>query len=448
MRGSPIIYDGLWRCLCPGFAKLARRRAVVVDSPWPTTRLAAARHGYVALRGRRLMTSESWAEPAAISGDSTTTMTTTTHDTTMATTTHDTTAALAHNLSSSLDGVPPHKPLLAPTPPTKEMLRQSSLDDIVNALLTMRQPEGWDSHGKDIDRHGRILLLVRHLIIDRRQQPNLFMYESIMDAMADPQGSVKGIRKLFEDMASRNLKPTSDLCQSALAALTNHPDYVLRQDVVDTMKEYWFPVDTVAKQNLVLGLLRDEQYELAYLRLTEMMDQKVCIDLWVYDVFVVVLGKLCFLDEMLLLLYRRKSLVREDKDMTSLLYYALDVCSQAFHHAGTVFAWNSLVRTSLLPPSDGVVENVLATAARHGDTALATEALDKISQRTRLLAHHFESAVEAFSVQGDMDGAFRTLAVMKKNGIPVVRATTRAVHEALARYPKLIRDAQQSLRDL
>ncbi|KAG6018203.1 hypothetical protein E4U41_004011 [Claviceps citrina] len=424
MRPSPLFCDGLWSCLCPAFDPLALRQAgrlagrpgvAVINNSSRRLARHVARRGTVHAAGRRMMT------------------TLTTHPT---------------HARPETSGFPTRERLLAPTPPTDETLRRASLDDIVAALLTMRQRDGWNCHGKEIDRHSRILLLVRHLLSERGRPPSLFVYECVMDAMIDPQGSVKGMRKLLEDMASQNLKPTAELCQSALAALAVHPDYVLRQEILDTMHQYWFPIDTRAKQSVVLGLLRDEQYELAYLRLTEMMDQKAVIDLWVYDIFIMVFGKLGFIDEMLLLLYRRKSLVSEDRDMAGLLYYALDVCSQAFHYPGTVFAWNCLVRTSLVQPSDGVVENVLATAARHGDTALATEALDKIVQRTRLLAYHYEAVAEAFAADGDMAGAFHTLCVMHKNGIHVSRGITRAVHEALGRHPTLVPYAEQSLRSL
>lgn len=318
----------------------------------------------------------------------------------------------------------------------------------MSALLTMRQPRGWHFHGQEIDRHSRIILLVRHVLSERGQRPSPFIYECIMDAMVDPQGSAKGIRKLLDDMASQNIKPTSDMCQSALAALANHPDYALRQEILGIMQEFWFTIDTRAKQSVLLGLLRDEQYELAYLRLTELMDKKARIDIWVYDIFIMVFGKLGFIDEMLLLLFRRKSLESEGKALSSILYYVLDVASQAFHYPGTMFAWNSVVRTSLFQPSDGIAENVLATAARHGDATLATEALDKISQRTRLLAYHYEAVVEALAANGDVAGALRTLCIMKRNGIRIARGNTRAVHEALRRHPTLIPDAEQGLRGL
>ncbi|PNY29859.1 Uncharacterized protein TCAP_00228 [Tolypocladium capitatum] len=312
----------------------------------------------------------------------------------------------------------------------------------------MRDPRGWSFHGQDIDRHGRIIQLAGHLLAARGQPPNPFTYECLMDAMVDPQGSANGVRKLLDDMNSQNMTPTATMCQSALAALVNHPDYTLRQEILSVMQEFWFTIDTPAKQSVVLGLLRDEQYELAYARLTEMVEQEVRIEPWVYDIFITVFGKLGFLDEMLLLLHRRRNVDASDDGMTSLLYYALDVCSQAFHHSGTVLAWNAVVRNSLLQPSDGIVENVLATAARYGDAALATEALERISQRTRVLAYHYEAVAEAFARSGDVAGAFHILSIMKQNGIMIVRGNTRAMHEALKRSPKLIKEAETALRSL
>jgi hypothetical protein len=349
------------------------------------------------------------------------------------------------------NGVPREERLLTPLPPSEETLRNASVEEIVAALVTIRDGRGWSFHGQEIDRHERIVQLVKHLISARDQTPSPFLYECMMDAMTDPRGSAKGIRKLLDDVASQNMKPTAAMCHSALAALCNHPDYALRQEILDTMQEFWFTVDSPAKQSVILGLLRDGQYELAYARLTKMIEQKAHVDIWVYDIFIMVFGKLGFLDEMMLLLHRRKSLGGEDKatpSMPSILYYALDVCSLAFHYPGTLFAWNSVVRNSLLQPADGIVENVLATAARHGDASLATEALDMISQRTRVLAYHYEAVVEAFTAAGDMAGAFRTLCIMKKNGIRIVRRNTRAVYDSLRRHPKLIRDAESVLRTM
>ncbi|GAO15767.1 hypothetical protein UVI_02043090 [Ustilaginoidea virens] len=330
----------------------------------------------------------------------------------------------------------------------------------------MRDPRGWHFHGHDIDRHGRIVQLVTHLLSRRGHPPGPFVYECMMDAMADPQGSVRGIRKLLDEMQAQNMTPTATLCRSALAALANHPDYHLRQEMLNTMHDFWFTVDAPVRQSVLLGLLRDEQYELAYLRLTEMAEQDAPVDLWVYDIFIMVFGKLRFIDEMMLLLHQRSKAGNRDRDrdrggggggggdgdgdgaINSVLYYALDVCSQAFHYPGTLFAWNSMVRSSLFQPSDGIVENVLATAARHGDASLATEALDMLSRRTRVLAHHYEAVAEAFAATGDVAGAFRILCIMKHNGIRIGRASTTAVSDVLRRRPELIPEAEEALRGM
>lgn len=351
-----------------------------------------------------------------------------------------------------------------PSPPTEETLAQASVDDIVAALDTIRDARGWTFLGQDIDKHGRIMQLVEHLVCRRDQQPlSPFIYECLMDAMADPQGSVTAIRKLLDDMAAHNVKPTEQICQSALVALTNHPDYALRHEVLDMMKDYWFHVDARAQQNVVLGLLRDEQYELAHLRLTKLLEEYPLVDHWVLDVFIVVFGQLGFLDEMLQLLYWRESTTAaggggggkdkdkdRGKDMSGLVYYALDVCSQAFHHPGTMFAWNRAVRGGggLKAVSDGTAGNVLATAARHGDATLATEALDVLSRQTRVRGHDYEAVVEAFAKGGDVAGAMGILGIMGENGLRVGRASTRAVVEALRRQPELAGEAEAALRRL
>lgn len=427
MRGNQLIYDGLWRCLCPAVNGRALRRAVSLKTP-------------LVIQPARIRPTVACARLNQTRCGSTT-----------STNIDNETAvprAAAATTTQTKNEVPREERLLTPTPPTEGTLRNASVDDIVAALVTIRDARGWSFHGQEIDRHARIIQLVKHLLSARDQTPSPFIYECMMDAMVDPQGSVKGIRKLLDDMASLKMKPTAAMCHSALAALANHPDYALREEILDTMQEFWFTIDTPAKQSVILGLLRDEQYELAYARLAEMIEQKARIDIWVYDIFIMVFGKLGFVEEMMLLLYRRKNMESEDQAISSILYYALDVCSQAFYLPGTQFAWNSVVRNSLFQPADGIVENVLATAARHGDASLATEALDMISQRTRVLAYHYEAVAEAFAATGDMAGAFRILCIMKKNGIRIVRGNTRAVYEALRRHPKMIADAESALRTM
>jgi hypothetical protein len=339
--------------------------------------------------------------------------------------------------------------LLASAAPSEETLKASTAEEISAALASLREAKNWTpTNSQEIDQHLRIVQLVQHLLQIENQPITPFIYECLMDAMAHRRGSVDGIRRLLDDMVEQGMKPTSELCNGALRALMNHPDYILRQEILNIMQEYWFTIDTPVKQTVIVGMLRDEQYELAYARLTEMIEQGARIDPWVYDIFILVFGKLRFLDEMLQLLYRRKNMGGStDPVVTSLTYYALDVCSQAYHHAGTLFGWLSVVQNHLVRPSDGIIENVLGTAARNADAQLATEALDMASERTRAQTHHYEAVVEAFAGSGDLTAAIRTLCIMRDNGIRISRGHTRTIHTALTSRPELLEGAEGVVRE-
>lgn len=351
--------------------------------------------------------------------------------------------ARERQLSKGLDEV-----LLAPTAPTERTLEGIATEELITALKKMRDPDGYSVHGQEFDRHGRILQLVDHLVKMRSLRPDIFVYECVMDAMIDPQGSVDGIRTLFRHMDRDNILPSETICRSALAALAVHPDYALRQQVLDTMKERWFSVDVAADQSVMLGMLRDGQYEMAYDRLMDRLERGERIDLWTYDIFVMVFGHEGFLDEMMQLLYRRKHAKGSDPVAMSLTYYALDLCSSASHYQGTTFAWNSVVRNGLLKPSDGILENVLATAAREGDVDLATEVHGMISARSRVQIHHYEALIEAFARDENIAGALRILCIMEQSGLTVFRENTRAVYEALRQNKKLITNAEAVVRDM
>lgn len=434
MRRGHLLFDGLWRCLCPSVSRKSLRRAIDAPLPMPREALRRPTKQQRCLMSPTLVHTRSYGTDALDCG--------VTRSSAGVGAAPQATPEKKLSRGSTLE-----ERILAPTPPTEDTLLSTPEEDIVNCLISIRDPKGWSIHGSDIDRHARILQLVTHIVRARGRAVNPFVYECMMDAMADPEGSVHGIRRLLHDMAEGGMKPTAAICRAALDALMIHPDYMLRQEMLDTMQEYWFAIDMRVRQAVVVGLLRDEQYELAHARLTELLEQGARIEPWVYDVFVLVYGQLGFLDEMLQLLYRRRAEKANDT-ASSLVFYALDVCSRAFHYEGTAYAWNAVVRSSLLRPSDGVVEGVLGTAARHGDAQLATEALHMLSSRTRVQGHHYEAAAEAFARGGDVAAALRTLCIMTQSGHFVSRSSTRALCQVMKRDPSLVGAASSALHQL
>jgi hypothetical protein len=421
MSRPPSANGGLCRCLCSAF-KETTRRATVKPSAAAFTQIRA-RPSKPILQPRwsqrRLLGT---ATAVSVSGDIPP----------LTTTKEDDRQAL--------------EAILAPRPPTEKQLEKVPTATINDALALIRDPEGSKLPKGDIDRHQRILQLVEYLIQNRKVRLSSFIYECMMDAMADPQGSASGVHSLFWDMENEGIQPTETICKSALVALAVHPDYTLREQVISIMQEHWFSRDQCANEHILLGLLRDKQYELAYGKLFQMVESKVHVTLWVFDIFILVFGQQGFLDEMLQLFLRRKHAKGSDAAISNLLYFILDTCSQVFHYQGTVFAWNSAFRTGDLQAPDGVLENVLATAAKQGDVDLATEVYGIISSRRKVQIHHYEALAEAFMNDGNMASTLSIFNIMHRDGVPLSRGGTRGLVQLLLKDASLISELEAAVR--
>lgn len=420
MRQPQLLYDGLWRCLCPSFNEAALPRALNASlaRPRPPNR------PFNAVMQRRRIGTESHSDYPPDKGQSLADF-----------------FRLAETQIKKAETKDDYLKILGLKKPN---LTTVSADDILKALRYIRD----GNYYKIPDAHDRIVQFVNFIILKRGYKPDAFLYECMMDAMADPKGSAAGVRKLLTDMAEQGIAPTADVCYGALAALAVHPDYMLRETVVSLMKTYWHEMTTAAKQDIAVGALRDGQHELALAKFTEMHEAREKMDLWVYDVFVVEFGRAGYLDEMLQLLRQRKHAKGTDGAYRTLLFHALDVFSSACHDEGTGFVWEYVVTHRILNPPNATVENVLCTAARNANTTLASQALDVLSSRGKVSTHHYEALVDAFAAAGDVVGAFGVLDIMERSGVGVRRGTTRSVHAAMRKNPWLVTEANDALRKM
>jgi hypothetical protein len=319
---------------------------------------------------------------------------------------------------------------------------------IVAALQKLRDPTAHRINGRPKDTHQRIIQLVTVLLRKHGYPFDDFIYSCMMDAMVDPQGSAAGVAALLKDMERADLLPSPEVCERALAALAVHPDYVLRQQVLKIMQDCWFEPNQKTEQYVLLGLLRDGQHELAYEKLTQMQRDHASIDVWVYDIFVLVFGRLGYLDEMLQVLIDRKRANELDMSFYNLAYYVLDICSNACHYHGTDYAWNAVVRSGLMKPSDGILENVLVTASRNGDFDLATEVFSMIENRGRVHGHHYDAMVEVLSKCNDLGGAIQMLRIMERSIPYLNHGHGRPIYLLLCQEPQLLDKAPEILRSL
>lgn len=213
------------------------------------------------------------------------------------------------------------------------------------------------------------------------------------------------------------------------------------------MKDRWIDITPEGHQHIAIGLLRDEQYELALEKLNEMARNKIQIAPWVFDIFIYVFGRLEFLDDALRLARHRLDSGAEVP--VNIWYFLLDVCSKGQNVEATAYIWNRTVEQGIVNPSDGVALNVLNMAAVYGDTELCTQIIGYLASRgTRLSRHHFEALIDAYATQGNIEKVLEVYCIMHAAGVEVTHSSTGSLSFTLNRDPALIDKAVQTLSGL
>ncbi|KAH8172733.1 pentatricopeptide repeat protein [Sarocladium implicatum] len=305
-------------------------------------------------------------------------------------------------------------PLLAAQSPGEGLLHQASTEDIKDAILKIRQTAEFGSEAKTgFDSLDRIALLTTHLVLHRDMRKNPFVYESLMDAMAHPRGSAKVIARLLKDYMAMDLPLTASFCRQALRALAVHPNYSTQLRVLELMRENWLPIETGDVQNVIMGMARDGQHELAYLRFMDLIQAKQEPDIWVFDILISVLGKQRSHDEMVEIFKLRSERMNQDTAYSNVVYQVLESCSAGFHYEGTALAWEIGVTGDLFNPPDGMMDNILTTASLAGDTKLATAAYRKLTGRTKLRPPQHLELLDAYCKAGDTAGAIRVVSMLE-----------------------------------
>lgn len=201
------------------------------------------------------------------------------------------------------------------------------------------------------------------------------------------------------------------------------------------MKNRWYRITPSTETSIILGLLRDGQYELAFFRLEELNKNPINVPPWLYDIFLYTFGELGFHEEALSILKHRLKLVDVVKRGPLSLntwQFLLDVFSRDAFQPGIKFVWDHSVSSSQIQPPDGVVLNVLNAASMHGDTALVMSAVQKLSARgIKLDMHHYEALIHVHTQHDDLQKALAVLCIMAKAGLSPDLACTRPVFQIL-----------------
>ena len=214
------------------------------------------------------------------------------------------------------------------------------------------------------------------------------------------------------------------------------------------MRRRWFSISNDGWHDLISGLLRDRQIELALDLFDFVRKEGIGIQSWLQDMIVYILCDIEEFDEVLAIMRQRVSSGNLTISPT-LWFYILDTASRSLHHSATLYVWRKRVETFYLNPPSGMCINILNTAARHGDFRLASDVCRILgNRREKLQLHHYESLLESYTVASDLRTALSILSMMSSSGVPPSASSVRPIHTLLRQNPSLLPSAILILHEL
>jgi pentatricopeptide repeat protein len=154
-----------------------------------------------------------------------------------------------------------------------------------NILYEHLRDEGAKGHWDDV------FNICRVLIKDRGEAPNKEMYTGILHSfVSSTNGTVGKVRKVLDEMGfwaedASGGKAELDArgCECVLEVLAVHPDYLLRNEILEYMKARWFTLSDRGHNFVVAGMLRERHFEHALETLEEMIRKQVRVESWLFD---------------------------------------------------------------------------------------------------------------------------------------------------------------------
>ncbi|KAI9042883.1 pentatricopeptide repeat protein [Aspergillus affinis] len=290
--------------------------------------------------------------------------------------------------------------------------------------------------------------ILRALIRDRHVRPDTRHYKALILANTDSErGSPENVRDLLSEMEANKITADSGTLHAALQVLAVHPDYILRQEILHTLRDRWLPLSPTGWHYVVAGLVRENQFELALDHLEKMEVKEIMVENWLYSLFIYYLCDFEEFDEVVRLMRLRAS---RGHDMTPDLWlYVLDAASAATHHEATYHVWRQMVELRYLKPSHGICRNVLTTALHAGNTKLATSVIEflvEIDVEPGL--EDYERLAETHLRTGDLCSGFEVWCQMHAEGITLEESSTDAFLTHMIQSRSHPRDAWAMLKRL
>ncbi|KAI9879307.1 MAG: hypothetical protein M1830_008958 [Pleopsidium flavum] len=292
--------------------------------------------------------------------------------------------------------------------------------------------------------------IVEALLQERHEAPNLRLYTALILSNTDPQnGSAAKAARLLQEMMNEGINADSGTYHALLKVLAIHPDYNLRSDILEELRQRWFALSSAGWHDVVAGLLKEKQLELALDKLQQMQRDGGQVKSWLHDMFTYTL---CEVEEFEAATALLKHRIAGGEMMISanLWFFFLDTAiANIPKYEATLYAWKKRVESEYLNPPSGICLNVLITAARQGDARLATDVFRVLGNRkTKFELHQYETLVEAYIGSGDVKTALTILCIMKASGLEPEEGSTRSLFQHFRQNSQRPKEAFDMLRDL
>ncbi|KAE8148440.1 hypothetical protein BDV25DRAFT_168409 [Aspergillus avenaceus] len=436
MPRQALMLDGLWYCLCPSFSLNSLRQSAF---PHITPKRAPKPGQYPAFSARTQYSSRrclSSNSPVAVDGHGAPLDTKSrrlSHSESSKHTSQLDDNQIPRNYASTEQGH--ERPPGAP----------KSLEDRSTSELEHKLGQVTLTDAPRIRSASQIL---RILIQDRHVRPEVRHYRALILANSDAErGSPEVVKELLAEMEANGLTLDSGTLHTALQVLAVHPDYLMRQDILRTLRDRWLPLSPDGWHYVVAGLVREHQFELALDHVAHMERKAIPIENWLHSMLVYYLCEFQEFDEVIRLMQSR---VSQGYDMTPDLWlYVLDVASAATHLEATRFVWQQMVELRYLYPAYEICSNVLTVASRTGDTDLAASVARFLGDSDVPLGmKDYEKIAESHATSGDLNSGFEVLCEMHKAGIELKRSSTAAILTYMIQSRVNPRDAWSMLKQL
>ncbi|KAI8941876.1 hypothetical protein NX059_003073 [Plenodomus lindquistii] len=277
-----------------------------------------------------------------------------------------------------------------------------------------------------------VMNICRVLIKDRGEPRNIAMYTAVLHSFVSATNGTAGkLRKVLEEMGFWSEKeahpagqPRIELdpraCECVLEVLAVHPDYLLREEILEYMKARWFTLSDRGINFVVAGMLRERHFEHALETLDEMVRNKARVESWLFDKAMWMLLEFGEVDEAFYVLSlkelsqgARVQGMGSAKLSEALWGAMLDSAAHQQLYEPARKVWMSQVQPGYLKPGSGTCLFVLKLAARHGDVELATDVFRVLTEReTALTTHHYELLISTYLKANDLNDALSVILIM------------------------------------